>query len=298
MVAIPTRHRSLRLLAGVLVAQALLLAIQIKGERQARLIRVWAVGVVSPIQRAGAWTIDHLHAGWTNYVALRHTGEENARLRAELEQLKLRNAELAGRAAEADRLAALLGFRQAHAEVPMLPARVIGSSADAGRIIYINRGEKEGVRRNMGVITPDGVVGKVIEVYSHTSQVLLIDGKESGVGALLADTRTQGPVVGDPGKPWLLMEFITNDEKVYPGERVLTSGQDRIFPKDLPVGTVVDVKRDPHAPFQTIHVAAAAHLDRLEEVIVLLTRQELAPPKEAGQGTATVGAGKAAARPQ
>lgn len=281
MLAIPSRHRSLTLLISVILAQVLLLAVQIKGERQARMLRVWTVGIVSPIQRAGAWSIDRLHAAWTNYVALRNTHQENERLRAELDRLKLRNAQLEGRAAEAERFSALLGFRQAHAEVPMLPARVFGASADASRIIYIDRGEREGVRRNMGVITPDGVVGKIIEVYPHAAQVLLLTSKESGVGALLAETRTQGPVVGDPGKSLLLMEFIVNDEKVHPGEQVLTSGQDRIFPKDLPVGTVVDARRDPHGPFQVIQVAPAAHLERLEEVLVLLTRQEFAPPKEA-----------------
>ena len=281
MIALPSRHRSLLLLAAVVVSQILLLAVQIKRERQVRLIRVWAVAVITPIQRGGAWTIDRVRGGWSHYIALRHTRRENEALRAELERLKLHTSQLESRAAEADRLAALLGFREAHAEVPMLAARVIGASADpASKTVYINRGEADGVRKNMGIITPEGIVGKVLEVYRDTTQVLLLTDKDGGAGALLADSRTQGPV-GGVGEPLLVMKYVGNDEPVPIGGRVLTSGQDRIFPKDLPVGTVVDVK--PGNPFKVIRVKPAARLDRLEEVIVLLTQQELEPKKEAAQ---------------
>jgi len=156
-------------------------------------------------------------------------------MRAELDRLKIRNAELEGRALEADRLAALLHFRTAHAETPMLAAHVIGASPDSGSLLVnIDRGSRDGIRRDMGVITPDGVVGKIVAVYPDISQVLLLSDKESGVGALLTDTRTQGPVKGT-GEPLLSLTYITNDEKLTVGETVLTSGQDRIFPKDLPV---------------------------------------------------------------
>ena len=281
MIALPSRHRSLALLAVVVISQVLLLAVQIKRERQVRLIRVWAVSLVSPIQRAGSWTIAKVHGGWSGYVGLRHTRQENDALRQELERLKLRNSQLEGRAVEADRLAGLLGFREAHADVPMMAARVIGSSAaSASRTIYINRGERDGLRRNMAVITPEGVVGKTIEVYANTAQVLLLSDKESGVGALLASSRTQSPVSG-LGEPLLAMKYVSNDEKVEIGERVLTSGQDRIFPKDLPVGTIAEVR--PGSDFKVIRVKPAAHLERLEEVLVLLTRQELEPKKEVAE---------------
>jgi rod shape-determining protein MreC len=150
--------------------------------------------------------------------------------------------------------------------------------------VNIDRGSRDGIRRDMGVITPDGVVGKIVAVYPDISQVLLLADKESGVGALLTDTRTQGPVKGT-GEPLLSLTYITNDEKVTVGETVLTSGQDRIFPKDLPVGTVVDFAADPKTPFMKIRVKPAAHLDRLEEVLVLQTRQELNMTKDPGADT-------------
>jgi rod shape-determining protein MreC len=282
MIAIPSRHRSLTLLAGVIVAQVLLLAVQIKRERDVRLIRVWAVELISPLQRAASWGVYGVEHGWGGYIGLRRARQDNESIRAEMDRLKIRNAELEGRALEADRLAALLNFRTSHAEVQMLAASVIGGSPDSNsQLVYINRGSKDGIRRDMGVITPDGVVGKIIAVYPDASQVLLLGDKESGVGALLADTRTQGPVRGT-GEPHLSLDYISNDEKVSVGEAVLTSGQDRIFPKDLPVGTVVETTPDRKSPFMKILVKPAAHLDRLEEVMILLTRQELELKKESG----------------
>jgi rod shape-determining protein MreC len=275
MMAIPSRHKSLTLLAAVVVAQIMLLAVQIKRERQVRLIRVWAVELFSPVQRSSSWLAYNFEHGWGNYVSLRNTRQDNEALRSELDRLKVRTAELEGRAREADRLAAMLNFRQTHADAPMMVARVIGGSPDSGSLVVnIDRGSRDGIRRDMGVITPDGVVGKVLAVYPDISEVLLLGDKESGVGALLANTRTQGVVRGT-GRPELSMDYVSNDAKVSPGETVLTSGQDRIFPKDLPVAVVAEITPDRKTPFMKIQLKPAARLDRLEEVLVLLSRQDL-----------------------
>jgi rod shape-determining protein MreC len=288
MIAIPSRHKSLTLLAGVVVLQVLLLAAQIKREQQVRLIRVWAVELVSPLQRIAAWSINGAAHGWGGYVGLRTAQKENDSMRAELDRLKVRNAELEGRALEANRLEALLNFHNSHTETPMIAAHVIGGSPDSGtQMVNIDRGSRDGIRRDMGVITPDGVVGKIFAVYPDISQVLLIGDKESGVGALLSDTRTQGPVKGT-GEPLLSLDYISNDEKVTVGEAILTSGKDRIFPKDLPVGVIQDFVSDPKTPFMRIRVKPAARLDRLEEVLVLQTRQELNMKKAADADTAPV----------
>jgi rod shape-determining protein MreC len=276
----PSRHRSLALFAAAIAAQILLLALQIRRGQQVRLIRVWAIESVSPLGRGAAWSVDGARGLWNNYIALRHLREEDDQLRTEVGALRIRNAELESRAAEADRLAGLLGFRDTHTEVQMLAARVIGATPDpSSRMVLIDRGSRDNVRRDMGVITPEGVVGKVFAVYPDSSQVLLLTDKESGVGALLGDSRAQGPVRGT-GEPLLGLEYISNETKVEPGEKILTSGQDRIFPKDLPVGTVAQVQPDRHSPFQKISVKPAARLDGLEEVLVLLTRQEFSFRKE------------------
>ncbi len=289
MFSIASRHRSLTLFAVAIAAQIMFLAIQIRRGQQVRLIRVWAIESVSPLGRGAAWSVDGIRGLWTNYVALRHMREENDQLRAELGAVKIRNQQLESRAAEADRLATLLGFRDEHTEVQMLAARVIGASPDpSSHMVFIDRGTRDGVRRDMGVITPEGVVGKILAAYPDTSQVLLLNDKESGVGALLANSRAQGPVRGT-GEPLLGLEYISNDTKVQPGEMVLTSGEDRIFPKDVPVGSVVEVRPYHKSPFQTIVVKPAARLDGLEEVLVLLTRQEFTERKDLDAASKTTG---------
>jgi len=273
MVGVPSRHKSIFLLAAMVLLQILLLAVQIKSDSQGRLIRVWTVGAISPFERAGSYGIGGVRGTWVHYFALQNTSRENGDLRHENDRLKLEVTQLQSRVAEAARLETLLNFRQAHQQVPMLGARVIGASADsASRTIYLDRGEHDGIQKNMGVITPDGIVGKVIETFSNTSQVLLLTDKDSGVGAMLATSRIQSPV-GGTGEPRLEMKYVANDDKVEVGESVVTSGMDRIFPPDLAVGTVVEIKSG--NPFKTIRVQPAASLERLEEVIVLTTLQPL-----------------------
>ena len=279
MVALPSRHRSLFLLGGVVLLQVLLLAVQIKRDSQGRLIRVWTVGAVSPFERAGAHGISHIRDTWNHYFALQNTSRENEELKRENGALKLQITQLQSKAGEADRLAALLKFRQTNADVPMVAARIIGGSADsASQTIYLDRGERDGIRRNMGVITPDGVVGKVIESYKDTAQVLLLTDKDSGVGAMMVESRVQKPV-GGTGEPLLQLKYVSNeDNSVNPGDRIVTSGTDRIFPGDLPVGTIADIK--PGATFKQIRVKPAANLERLEEVFVLLTMKHLEGKKD------------------
>lgn len=261
-----------------MAAQVLLLATQIRGEGGTTLIREAAVRVITPFHRAGTWVIDSVTGGWDNYLNLRDARQENAALRREVSDLRLRVQKLEGRAAEADRLAQLLAFRDAHPEADLLAARVIAASpSSTSKQVYLDRGARDGVRKDMGVITPDGVVGKILEVYPGTSLVLLITDRESGVGARLVSSRVNGVVRGT-GEPAVLLDHVENDQEVGAGESILTSGLDRIFPKDLPVGTVIGT--GPGSPFKNIRVQPAARLDRLEELFILLTREEW-PAKEA-----------------
>ena len=294
MLEIATRRRPYVLLAVSLVFQILLLAVQVRRPDGARLIRVWAVELLTPAERAGSWAMDLIRGGWTGYISLFRANRENQRLREQVGELTMRNSELESRAAEARRLAALFDFREAHADAPMLAARVIGGDAGAGRAVYLNRGERDGVQPNMAVITPQGVVGKVLEVYSTTSQVLLLTDKNGGAGALLANSRTQGAARGSGG-PLVQLDYVSNDQEVAVGERVLTSGMDKIFPKDLPLGVVVETR--PGNPFKQIQVRPAARLDQLEEVLILLERKQWDwEPKPAEAAEAAKGAHGPAAK--
>jgi len=279
MVAIPSRHRSLALLAGVLLVQIMMLAVQIKRDSRGRLIRVWAVSAVTPFERSGAWGFGRVRGVWHHYFALQSTVRENEALRIENDSLKLAISELQSKAAEADRLGLLLHFKANNEKTAMVGARVIGASAGtASRTIEIDRGERDGIHRNQPVITPDGAVGKVIEVYRDSAQVLLLTDKDSGVGAMLVDSRIQSPV-GGTGELMLTMKYVAAEDTVNVGEKIVTSGMDKIFPRDVPVGTVMEVR--PGTPFKQVRVMPAAKLDRLEEVFVLLTQEPLEFPGQA-----------------
>jgi rod shape-determining protein MreC len=279
MAGLPSRHRSLFLLTAAVVLQVLLLAVQIHRDSQGRLIRVWTVSAVSPVERSGAWGVGKIRNVWRHYFALSDTARQNEDLQRENGQLKLEVMQLESKAAEADRLAALLNFKQKQAKVPMVVARVIGASADANSaVLYLDQGLNEGIRKNMGVITPEGVVGKVIESFRDTCQVLLVTDRDSGVGAMIAGSRIQSPV-GGLGEPLLTMKYVGNDDEVAVGARVVTSGMDRIFPKDLPIGVITQVK--PGAQYKQIRVRPSANVEKLEEVIVLLTTDPLTLKQEA-----------------
>lgn len=260
-------HRHLSLLVTVLLAQLFFLAYQIKRDNNVRLIRLWALAVVSPFERAAHGVADAGADLIHDYVALYNARQENERLRAELDQAHLDLHRLEARAAEADQLAALLELKQAYPQTPLVAARVIGSSpATTTRTVLIDRGRDAGLQPNMVVLTPDGVVGKVIAVYPGTAEVLLITDVKSGLGAQTSDSRLQGVVKGT-GSATCRLEYILNQETVAVGADIVTSGQDQLFPKGLPVGRVVAVR--PGDFFLEITLQPAARLTRLEHVLVL-----------------------------
>jgi len=287
-----TRYRNVTILVVILFAQVLGLAIQVRRSTESqssRLIRVWVVGAITPLEKCLVWTQGGFSGIWHNYVYLRGVRQENRQLRDEIDRLRLEQVRLSQDAEQAQRLQSLLGFREQFISQTM-PAQVIGSSgSENSRLIFIDKGWRDGIgkltddaadfgkekERDMAVITAGGVVGKVLYVNKSTSEVLLINDQSSGVGVILEKSRLQGILKGTAsGK--VVLDKIMNDEKIEPGEKVLTSGGDRIFPKGLLVGTVSDVSPGPES-FLKITVKAAADLDRLEEVLVITKKVEQAP---------------------
>jgi len=152
----------------------------------------------------------------------------------------------------------------------MIGARVIGTGAGtASLMIQLDRGERDGIRKNMGVITPDGVVGKVVESYPNASQVLLLTGHRRVASEQCWPIRESRAPLAGRVNPLLVMKYVPTTMRSIQGNAWFTSGMDRIFPRDLPVGTVAEIK--PGNPFKQIRVKPAASLERLEEVLVLLT---------------------------
>jgi rod shape-determining protein MreC len=272
-----TRHRNLSVLAAVLFIQVFGLAVQVRSKdpEHPPLIRVWAVATVTPFEQAIVHAEGAVYGVWHNYLYLRGVRQENRVLKAQIEQLRLDQVRLNQDASQARRLQALLGFKE-QSILATLPAQVVGSSgSEQSRSLYLDKGERDGLRKGMAVITADGVVGKVLQVYPHTAQVLLINDQSSGLGAIVERLRAQGIVRGSPAGETLL-EKIMADEEVQPGDRIITTGGDGIFPKGLLVGTVIKVS--PSDLFLRIRLHPAADLTRLEEVLVITKMQDVPPP--------------------
>jgi rod shape-determining protein MreC len=287
------RYRNLIVLLVLLLVQIIGLAMQVRrgitgrttydaaDSSGVRLIRLWANWVVSPPEKA----VEHSKTGvgwlWENYIDLRHVRQQNSDLQNTIDRLRLEQAALLEDARQGQRLQAILNFQQKYL-YKTIPAQVIGASgSDQSRVFNLDKGKNDGLARDMAVITAEGIVGKVREVFPHSAQVLAINDQSSGAGVILETTRTRGILRGNAeGQPQIV--GILADQRIQPGEKVLTAGGDQIFPRGLPVGIVDKVVSDPDRDgFIDIVVKPAAYLDRLDEVLVITaTDPRFAPDQQ------------------
>ncbi len=272
-----SRHRDLVILTLVLFAQ-LALAHQSRRGEDVSLIRHGTMYVVTPVQRGMRAVTDTFRRVVDGYLDLREARRQSQDLSRELDQLRIEAQRLRREASQAKRLQALLDFRQ---ELPLLTiaAQVIGSDgSEISQAVILDKGREAGLRPDLPVIVPDGVIGKVLRVFADSSQVILITDAESGVASLLEGSRIHGVLRGTNRSLGHLM-YVVNDQPVSVGEIVVTSGEDRIYPKGLPLGVVVSAR--PGLEFQEIEVQPLAQLNRLEEVLVVLDREQAEEQKPA-----------------
>ena len=272
------RYRNVSILAAAIFFQVVGLAVQIKRrteEDSTRLIRVWTVSAVTPLEKGIVWLQSGTSGIWHNYFYLRGVRQQNRDLQEQIQQMQLEQVRLRQDAEQARRLQSLLGFKEQFIN-KTVAAQVIGSSgSEQSRLVYIDKGSDDGIRNDMAVITSSGVVGKVSNVINgSTSQVLLINDQNSGVGTILEQSRLQGVLKGKASGQ-LVLDKIMAEEEVKPGDRVLTSGGDQIFPKGLPIGTVSDIHRG--SEFVQVTIKPAAALNHLEEVLVITQKLDREP---------------------
>jgi rod shape-determining protein MreC len=272
------RYKNLIVLAVILFAQIIALAVQVRRPTQGgdtRLLRLWAISAVTPVEKAVVHSQQWMYNTWKTYAYLRGVRRENRELRAEIERMKVEDARLSEDARMARRVQALLAFKEQYVDATVA-AQVIGTSgSEQSRILYLDKGSKDGIKPDMAVITPTGIVGKIVQVFPDSSLVLPINDQFSGVGAALKSSRLQGILKGSPNGATTL-QYVMSDEKVEPGEEVITSGGDRIFPKGLPIGKVVSVEPGKDL-FLNIRVVPGARLDQVEEVLVVTKITEKMP---------------------
>ena len=282
------RYRNLLVLLALLVAQILGLATQVRrtggGQKDdghsVRLIRYWANAIVTPPERLLHGTGAGISWIWNNYFDLRHVRQQNADLQKTVDRLRLEQAALLEDAKQGQRLQALLNFQQKYI-YKTLPAEVIGTSGtDQSRVFTIDKGKKDGIDRDMAVITPDGIVGKIRDAFPHSAQVLAINDQSSGAGVIMESTRIRGILRGNAaGLPQI--EDVIRDPRIKPGDKVLTAGGDEIFPRGLPVGVVDKIVNDPERDgFVQVVLKPAAHLNQLDEVLVITSTEPRFPPEQ------------------
>jgi len=227
------------------------------------------VAALSPVQAAMTRVSDAVASGWRSLSEIGELRAENRRLRRQVEMLSEEVNRLREQAREAERLERLLDLARSlpHRTVA---ARVIARSPNAWySTVLLDRGSKNGISMNDPVLTPSGLVGRVMEVGPASARVLLISDPRSAVGALVQRSRDIGVVQG-LGGGHLSMRYLCRSAEVQEGDLVVTSGLGGVFPRGLPVGTIVRVTKDESGLFQEAEVQPAADLDRLEEVLVLL----------------------------
>jgi rod shape-determining protein MreC len=281
-----SRYKNPLVLVAVLFIQVIALATQVKrpesgkapGTGGTRLIRVWTATAITPFERALVSTGHFFRNTWHDYIDLHDVRKQNHDLQEELARMKMEQVRLQDDADQVRRLRALLDFKERYVG-QTVAAQIIGTSGnDLVRTVQIDKGSRNAhLKPDMAVITPDGIVGKVKEVYPFSSQVLLINDRESGAGVILQNSRLHGILRGT-SQGFLQVNDVMSDEKVDVGEQVVTSGGDKVYPKGLPVGTVTHVAPDSEGgPFLAVRIKPAAHLDRLEEVLVVTQIAEESP---------------------
>ncbi len=263
------RRNRVVLTSGSLLLMSLLLLSA--GARERRRVDPLAAVVIEgmrPLQVTIAAGLHALASVWRSYLALVGMNAENERLRLrilELEQQAIRLAEVE----ETDkRLAELLRFRSA-LEGDTLAAQIIGRDPlPWSGTVTINKGEADGVRKNMAVLSPFGVVGQTMTTSRHAARVLLLTDHNSGIDAVVQRSRARGIVEGalDGG---CVMKYVKRGEDVEVGDRIVTSGLDGIFPRGVIVGDVTHVTRGNRGLLQAADVKPSTPLDRIEEVLVV-----------------------------
>jgi len=238
------------------------------------------VELTAPIQKFVKQTVNAVEGLWLNYFALVNVRHENTRLLREINALRMENDRYREVVAANRRLKELLQFKKT-INWPVLAAQVIGRDPSGWfESVIIDKGKNAGLTVNMPVVDARGVVGRLVSVSPGYAKVLLVIDQNSAVDGLIQRSREKGIVKGLSSK-FCKLDYVVKTSDVVVGDRVVTSGMGRVFPKGLPVGEVVEVANIPWELFKEIKVRPMLDFAKLEEVLVILKEDPLSSqPKE------------------
>jgi rod shape-determining protein MreC len=256
-------------LGGAILLHVVLISAQVNTASGLPVLQVVTFGSFSEVQRGTMALIDGVRGMWSGYVALQTVQEENTALKQELQSLQVKLQQERAEAQRTDNLRQLLELRE-RAQLDTVAAEVIAGSASPDfKTVTIDKGSSEQLATDMAVISPAGVVGRVILPSRRASKVQLLIDRNAAAGALIERTRVQGVVVGI-GDGMLRMQYVPGTADVKTGDLVVTSGIDGIYPKGFVIGTIDHADRGAGA-YHEIVIRPAVDFSRLEEVLIVRT---------------------------
>ncbi|HQH99993.1 MAG TPA: rod shape-determining protein MreC [Deltaproteobacteria bacterium] len=203
---------------------------------------------------------------WDTYIGLVNTSRENEELRKQIDKLRVQCMSMNDLRAENKRFRAMLDFKEAHQEYSLIPASLLSQDITLiFKTAIIDKGTISGFHIDMPILSPEGIVGKVVAVSPHTSQILLITDPNSAIPAIIESTRVKGIIKGRGGN-LLSLEYVRRTENVKIGDCIVTSGLLGMFPKGLKIGYVQEVKRDVNKIFSDIVVKPCVEMDKIEGI--------------------------------
>ncbi len=258
----------------LLLLALVLMSLRVKQRQGVTFLDAFVTEIVSPFQKASTFLIKTVHGVFQNYVVLIHLQKENLLLKQKIAELQRENHQMKEVAYANERLQKLLQFRE-KVSPPVVAAEVIGRDPSSWfKSITLNKGEKEGIRKGMAVIAPEGVVGQILKTAPYHSTVLLVTDYNSAIDAIVQRTRSKAIVEGK-GENQCLLKYLLRSEEVVVGDMVITSGLGGNFPKGLTVGEIRKVDKKEYGIFQYAELVPSVNLTKLEEVLVI---PEAPPP--------------------
>jgi len=262
------RNRVLLSSASLLLASILLFSLSVRSRSRRDPLASFVLELLSPLQGAVSWLQDGVGDVWRGYVDLISVRRENELLSARVASLESDLVRFAEVEHSNERLRELLSFRS-ELTGKVLGARIIARDPLPWfRTFTVDLGKKDGIRAGMAVLAPRGVVGRVTEVSRSASRVLLLTDNNSGIDAIVQRSRARGIVQGtqDHG---CRMNYLRRDVDVAPGDRIVTSGLDGIFPKGVVIGEIAEVSLEHRGLLRSGVVVPSVDLDALEEVLIV-----------------------------
>jgi rod shape-determining protein MreC len=280
MAVIDIRRRTGYLFLAVVVAHVILISTQVTTRRGVPMLQEAVFGVFSEVQRGANTVATGVRSSWQNYFALQQVQEENEQLKQQISALQIRLQQERNLAQQSESLQKLLQLKTATELMTTAGSVIAGSASPEFRTITVDKGTSDGVHADMAVISPAGVVGRIIQPSARASKVQLLIDRNAAAGALVERTRAQGVAVGT-GTDELRMDYVSGSADVKAGDAVVTSGIDGIYPKGFVIGQIQSVRRGA-GQYSSIVVRPAVDFSAIEAVLIVLTPPSPAEP--AGRG--------------